>query len=269
MRLGAGLWRLTAPNAGLMTGSGTNTYLLAGGADSLVIDPGPDDPPHLAALIEAAPAPIGRILLTHTHEDHSPGAARLGALTGARVLGRTAMHAHARDESVRFDRELADGDLLPLAGGTMLRVLHTPGHASNHLCYLLACERLLFTGDHIIEGSTVVIDPPDGDMAAYLDSLKRLLAEDIAWLAPGHGTLIPGAAAAIRALIAHRQRREAQLLAALDPVRALSTEVLLERVYRDLPAALKPVAERSLLAHLLKLESEGLARRSAALWGRC
>jgi glyoxylase-like metal-dependent hydrolase (beta-lactamase superfamily II) len=266
VRLAERIWRLTAPNSGMMTGPGTNTYLVAAAGESLVIDPGPDDETHIATLLGAAPSPIRRILVTHTHEDHSPGAARLKARTGASVLGRASAQRHGQDASFACERELAGGERLALGPRGGLRVIHTPGHASNHLCYLLEPERLLFTGDHVIQGSTVVIDPPDGDMAAYLGSLRALLEEDIRCLAPGHGTLIPDAHGAIRALIRHRLQREAKVLAALGPGRSAPLERLLQRVYDDVPPALHPIAERSLLAHLLKLEGEGRARRTARGW---
>lgn len=268
VRLSNRLWRLTAANAGIMTGPGTNTYLLEAGGDSVVIDPGPDDESHLRTLLAAASAPIRRILVTHTHEDHSPGAARLRSLTGASVLGRTSAHRQWQDASFVCDRELAHGERLPLDAGTALRVIHTPGHASNHLCYLLEPERLLFTGDHVIEGSTVVIDPPDGDMAAYLASLESLLEADLECLAPGHGTLIPNPREALRALIRHRLRREAKVLSVLESARSAPLGSLLARVYDDVPAQLHPIAERSLLAHLLKLEADGLAHRSDGGWLR-
>jgi glyoxylase-like metal-dependent hydrolase (beta-lactamase superfamily II) len=266
VRLGARVWRLTASNAGMMTGPGTNSYLVGAGDGSAVIDPGPADGRHIAALIAAAPGPIREILVTHTHEDHSPGAAALKSLTGASVLGLTTRHPHWQDPTFAADRELHHGERIGVAAGATLRVVHTPGHASNHLCYLLEEERLLFTGDHIIQGSTVVIDPPDGDMAAYLRSLKSLLEEDLAALAPGHGTLIPAPRAAIESLIRHRERRESKVLASLSRDHPAGLAALIERVYDDVPAHLHGIAERSLLAHLLKLEYESRARRAAQGW---
>jgi glyoxylase-like metal-dependent hydrolase (beta-lactamase superfamily II) len=152
-----------------------------------------------------------------------------------------------------------------VAGGATLRVIHTPGHASNHVCFLLEEERVLFTGDHIIQGSTVVIDPPDGDMAAYLASLEFLLSEPPACLAPGHGTLMPNPEAAIQGLIRHRLRREAKVLTAL-PHHPEDLATLVRRVYDDVDPRLHPLAQRSLLAHLLKLAAEGRATRVADSW---
>jgi glyoxylase-like metal-dependent hydrolase (beta-lactamase superfamily II) len=258
--------RLTAPNAGVMTGPGTNTYLLGAGDDWAVIDPGPADARHLEAVLAAAPGAIRYILVTHTHRDHSPGAAALKSATGALLLGRTTPHPHWQDPTFVPDRELQPEERLRVTDETTLRVLHTPGHASNHLCFLLEEERILFTGDHIIQGSTVVIDPPDGDMAAYLDSLESLLLERLEYLAPGHGTLMPQPHAAIRALIQHRLAREGKVLAALSRAQPAELVALVRRVYAEVPPERHPLAERSLLAHLLKLETEGRAMQVADGW---
>ncbi|HEU5443555.1 MAG TPA: MBL fold metallo-hydrolase [Steroidobacteraceae bacterium] len=266
IRLSTYVRRITAPNPGAMTGPGTNSYLVGAGDRWAVIDPGPADERHVRALTQAAPRAIHHILVTHTHEDHSPGAAPLKSATGALLLGRTTAHRHWQDSTFAPDRELRHDDRLTLAPGCTLRVIHTPGHASNHLCFLLEEERILFTGDHIIQGSTVVIDPPDGDMAAYIRSLEALLREPLDYLAPGHGTLIPEPRAAIRGLIQHRLRREAKVLAALPRQHPADLPSLLQRVYDDVPTHLHPMAERSLLAHLLKLEAEARALRVADSW---
>jgi glyoxylase-like metal-dependent hydrolase (beta-lactamase superfamily II) len=236
-----------------------------------VIDPGPDSEPQLQAvqaLVAALPGRIERILVTHTHRDHSPGAAALAQATGAPVLGRVAAHPQWQDESFAPARELQHGERLQLGASTTLRVIHTPGHASNHLCYLLEEEKTLFTGDHVMQGSTVVINPPDGDMGAYLRALADLQREDLEWLAPGHGFLVAQPQAVLAGLIAHRLRREAKVLAALmaagDPE---PIEALLPRVYDDVPQGLHGVAQRSLLAHLLKLQADGAATLDGELWG--
>src|SRR5512146_445487 len=266
VRLTERVWRITAANPGAMTGAGTNSYLVRCGGQATVIDPGPADEHHVQALIDAACGPIHYILVTHTHQDHSPAAMLLKSATGALLLGRKPHHHHWQDPTFAPDRELRHGDRLTLAGATRLRVIHTPGHASNHLCFLLEEERILFTGDHIIQGSTVVIDPPDGDMAAYLRSLESLLHEPLDSLAPGHGTLILQPHAAIEALIQHRLRREAKVLASLPHQQPDDLPTLVRRVYDDVPPQLHSLAERSLLAHLLKLEAEARARRVADRW---
>ena len=266
IRLGERVWRVTCTNAGLMTGPGTNSYFVGEADHWVLIDPGPADPKHLSLLQRAAPGPIRQILVTHTHPDHSPGAAPLGQLTGASLLGRLSPHPHGQDTSFRPERELKEGELLTLGRRATLQVLHTPGHASNHLCFLLEPDGLLFTGDHIIQGSTVVIDPPDGDMSAYIDSLKRLLPMDISAIAPGHGTLITSPHQALCGLLAHRLTREGQVREALSAQQPASLATLVATVYADVPASLHALAERSLLAHLLKLETDGRARRDGQMW---
>jgi glyoxylase-like metal-dependent hydrolase (beta-lactamase superfamily II) len=266
VRLSSRVRRITARNPGIMTGQGTNSYLVGAGNDCAVIDPGPADDRHLQALVDAACGAIRYILVTHTHRDHSPGAAALKAATGALLLGRMTPHRHWQDPTFAPDRELSHDDRLTLAAGATLRVIHTPGHASNHLCFLLEEERILFTGDHIIQGSTVVIDPPDGDMAAYIGSLESLLREPLDYLAPGHGTLMSQPQGAIQTLIQHRLGREAKVLAALPQEHPADVPALVRRVYDDVPTHLHSLAERSLLAHLLKLEADGRARRVADGW---
>jgi glyoxylase-like metal-dependent hydrolase (beta-lactamase superfamily II)/8-oxo-dGTP pyrophosphatase MutT (NUDIX family) len=273
VRLSPRVIRITAPNAGVMTGPGTNSYLVGDPDhnDWTAIDPGPADAGHVQALNAAAPGPIVRILVTHTHVDHSPGAALLAELTGAPVFGRRPLHAAGQDASFEPARELAPGERLMLGSAATLRVLHTPGHASNHLCYLLEEEKLLFTGDHVMQGSTVVINPPDGDMGAYLRALQALLDEDLDWLAPGHGFLVAKPHEVIRALIAHRLKREARVVDAFGVIgadRPATLEALLSVVYADVPAALHPVARRSLLAHLLKLEADGAIQPDGEGWRR-
>ena len=259
-----GLRRLVAPNPGLMTGPGTNTYLV--GTDAVaVIDPGPPIERHIEAIVVAAAAPIRWILVTHTHPDHSPAARRLAELTGAEQLGIAAPDGAHQDATFRPDRVLGDGDRLS-SNEFELIALHTPGHASNHLCYLHTASRWLFTGDHIINGSTVVIDPPDGSMGQYITSLKRLRRENVATLAPGHGAPIVDPVAAIDALIAHRLRREAKVFECLEGMPGATLSQLVVGVYDDVDPAIHRLAERSLLAHLQKLREDGRAVLSADRW---
>ncbi len=253
--------RLIAPNPGFMTGPGTNSYLV-GEHELAVIDPGPPIEEHIEALVAEGKKRIRWILCTHTHRDHSPAAAALRAATGAQIIGRPAPNHDGQDRSFAPERVPAHGERLQFPGFT-LRAIHTPGHASNHLCYLLEETRMLFTGDHVMQGSTVVINPPDGDMRAYLASLGGLLAEDLAVLAPGHGYLIGAPHHEVRRLIAHRQAREAKVEEALSRAREATIEDLLPLVYDDVPAKVHPVAARSLRAHLDKLVAEGRARASA------
>jgi len=254
-RLDRHVTRIIAPNPGVMTGPGTNAYLVGEG-DLAVIDPGPDLASHLEAILAAGAGRIRWILCTHTHMDHSPAAAALARATGAQVLGRPAPPGGSQDRAFAPHRVLEHGERLQL-GGVTLRVVHTPGHASNHLCYLLEETRMLFTGDHVMQGSTVVINPPDGDMRAYLKSLEEVVLLGAAILAPGHGYLIGDPAKEIRRLIAHRLAREAKVVSAFAGADHASAEELLPRVYNDVPPGLHPVAARSLSAHLAKLVAEG------------
>ena len=247
--------RVLAPNPSVFTGPGTNTYLV-GTDDVAVIDPGPDDhEEHLDTVAAAGAGRIKWILVTHTHPDHSPGAVGLKERTGARVLGFDERDGFVPDESI------GDGFVLSVPGAKpfSLAAIHTPGHASNHLCYLLEETKMLFTGDHVMQGSTVVINPPDGDMRQYLRSLERLLAEDLAILAPGHGYLIGAPQRELKRLIAHRMAREQKVLAALRRLGAASVEELLPLAYDDVPARVHGAAARSLTAHLEKLVGDGAA----------
>jgi glyoxylase-like metal-dependent hydrolase (beta-lactamase superfamily II)/8-oxo-dGTP pyrophosphatase MutT (NUDIX family) len=266
--LSSRLIRVTAPNASVMTGPGTNSYLVGDPEVNrwTVVDPGEDDETHLDALVRAAPGPIERILVTHTHPDHSPGAAPLARRTGAPVLGMRPRHAEHQDTDFAPDAEPADGESFILGPTTTLRVLHTPGHASNHLSFLLVEERTLLAGDHVMQGGTVIIDPPDGDMAAYLASLEAMRALELDWIAPGHGLLIARPGAVVQGIIRHRLEREAKVVAALRTNEGATLEQLVRVAYADTPPALYPLAQRSLLAHLIKLEREGRARRSDERW---
>ncbi len=268
VRLSPHVIRVTCGNPGMMTGPGTNSYLVGGGARNewAVIDPGPADPEHVERLLAAAPGPIRLILVTHTHPDHSPGAVLLKARTGAPVIGRIADHPQTQDGSFAPDRVPQHGDRIEVADGVTLRVVHTPGHASNHLCFLLEAERLLFTGDHVMQGSTVVIGPPDGDMAAYLASLRGLRALDLEWLAPGHGFVIGQPAQMVERIVAHRLARESKVVDALRAVGPAPLPALLERVYDDVQPHLHAMATRSLTAHLNKLRDEARAVESNGAW---
>lgn len=263
-RLSDTVRRITAPNPSVLTGPGTNTYLI--GTDEVaVIDPGPPLEEHVERIIAAAPGRIRWILTTHTHHDHSPAAQLLQARTGAEVLGMPAPPHDSQDRDFRPDRVPAHNDRLAVDGVT-LRAIHTPGHASNHLCYLLEEERLLFSGDHIMQGSTVVINPPDGDMAAYLRSLHALHEEEIDYIAPAHGFLMDKPYQVVDRLISHRLVREGKVLAVLRQLGRASEDTLVPAVYQDVPEVMHKLAKRSLLAHLLKLREDGEAACDGDQW---
>ena len=258
-RLSPRLIRITADNGSIMTGPGTNCYLIGGGETNewAALDPGPASDAHVQAIVDAAPGPIRWIFVTHTHKDHSPAAQALKARTGAALHGMAALHAEWQDTDFQPDVPLSGGEVFQLPGNSTLRVIHTPGHAGNHLCYLLDEERMLFTGDHVMQGSTVVINPPDGDMGAYLRSLRELMALDLDWLAPGHGFLMPQPRRAMEQIVAHRLKREAKVLQAFGSREPVSMDQLLATVYDDVPPKLHAMARRSLTAHLLKLRDDG------------
>jgi glyoxylase-like metal-dependent hydrolase (beta-lactamase superfamily II) len=264
-RLAHDLQRIVAPNPSPLTGPGTNTYVIGAEGDHLVVDPGPDDGAHIERILGAANGRVGAILCSHSHPDHSPGAAALRRLTGAPVLGRDAPDDGHQDPTYAPDAPLQDDQLLH-AGGSALRVLHTPGHASNHVCFLLEQQGWLLTGDHLMSGSTVVILPPDGSMRLYLQSLHRLRTLPLVALLPGHGAAILDPLAEIDRVIAHRSRREGKVIDALRRQGSASLAGLLPQVYDDTPEALHGLASYSLLAHLQKLVEEGRARADGVTW---
>ncbi|HSH48806.1 MAG TPA: MBL fold metallo-hydrolase [Halomonas sp.] len=264
VRLSKSVLRLTAPNPSVMTGPGTNTYLI-GNQEVAVIDPGPAIEAHVDAIVAAAPGSIRWILTTHTHLDHSPAASLLQVKTGAEVLGRPAPEHGGQDRDFRPDRLLRHGDRLAVDGVT-LKAIHTPGHASNHLCFVLEEEKLLFSGDHIMQGSTVVINPPDGDMGAYVASLKALHEEEMDYIAPAHGFLIDSPYRELDRLIAHRTAREDKVVTAMRELGPASEGELVALVYDEVPAIMHPLAKRSLLAHLLKLQEDGAATNEVGQW---
>ncbi len=268
VRLSPRVIRVTANNGSMMTGPGTNTYLVGGGARNewAVIDPGPPLDAHVEAILAAVPGPITSIFVTHTHKDHSPAARALQAASGAKLFGRVAAFPEWQDTTFVPDVALSGGESFELTDDATLRVIHTPGHASNHLCYLLEQEQLLFTGDHVMQSSTVVINPPDGDMRAYLESLDALLRVPLEWLAPGHGFLMAQPHEAIKAIVAHRGRREAKLIGVMRELGAAPLEALLARVYDDVPERLHAMAVRSLSAHLFKLRDEAMVCSDNGCW---
>jgi glyoxylase-like metal-dependent hydrolase (beta-lactamase superfamily II) len=249
-----GIRRVVAANAGAMTYHGTNTYLIEAKGGTMVLDPGPDDPAHVAAVL-AAVGPVARILLSHTHIDHVGALPALRAATGAPVH---AWHVPAAPEVVP-DVGLRDGDAVE-----GWQAVFTPGHAADHVCFA-GPDGVLFSADHVMSWSSSVVSPPGGDMAAYFASLRRLLERDNAVYLPGHGPPLPEPLPFVRDLLAHREAREAAVLAALGPA-PLGTRALTDALYSQVDERLRRAAERNVLAHLLKLRGEGRAQEGPDGW---
>jgi glyoxylase-like metal-dependent hydrolase (beta-lactamase superfamily II) len=277
VRLSPLVSRLLAPNPGPFTFKGTGVYIVGAGARVAVIDPGPLLPDHIEALKRAiGPRQVSHILVTHTHRDHSPAAAALKAWSGAKTYGLAlasreatlvaaeGMVDEAHDHDFVPDIAVADG--MRIGGdGFELECVATPGHTANHICYALAPEKALFTGDHVMGWSTSVIAPPDGDMGAYLASLEKLSARDDRIFYPTHGSPIANSKDWLDQLIAHRRMREEQILSALAGG-AQTIAALVEKLYPDVGPALRAAAAQQVLAHLWHLQARGRAAPDAGLW---
>ena len=243
--------RVLAPNPGPFTLDGTNTWVV--GTDrAFVIDPGPDDESHIEDVLRQSGS-VEAILLTHHHPDHAPGAARLAALAGAPVMA-------LRPEE--GERQIRDGEVLETSGVT-LRVVHTPGHTHDHVVFHEPYSGSLFTGDAVLGRGTSVVDPPDGDMGAYMRTLSGLLALSPRVIYPGHGPVVWSAVAKLEEYVRHRKEREDQVLSALTEG-VETPEDMVPFIYTEYPPELYPAAARSVLAHLLKLEREGRVVRSGS-----
>jgi recombination protein RecT len=273
--------RLTAPNPGVMTGPGTNSYLVGDASTGFIaIDPGPADDAHLQTLWRAAGGDIRMIVCTHSHPDHAPGARPLQALcrhagrVEPPILGLPSASTARAASTFTADRALQHRELLVLSprglgadlsyeASHTLQVIHTPGHAANHLCLALLEDGLLFSGDHILNGSTTVVDPPDGDMTDYLQSLDLLSKfcseAGLKFILPAHGHVMGGAddeaLAVIARLKSHRLQREAKVMAAMQALPNGGLDDWLTLVYDDVPPRMWPVAKRSLMAHVARLEA--------------
>ena len=264
--------RVLAPNASPYTYTGTQSYLV-GTSDVAVIDPGPDDPSHIAALVAAIDRRrVVAIACTHTHRDHSPGAAPLKAVTHAPIIGCAALTLDdagpradaAYDADYRPDRVLGDGESVSGTGWT-LRALATPGHTSNHICLALEESGALFSGDHVMGWSTTVVSPPDGNMADYMASMAKLLERDDRVYYPGHGPTVTNPQQLVRSMMGHRKQREGQIL------RLLGREVgaipdMVAQMYKGLDPRLHGAAERSVLAHLVELRDRGVVLEGEQVW---
>jgi len=250
-----GVRRIVAANAGLMTYHGTNTYLIETGEGTVVLDPGPDDAAHVEAILRATEGRVAAILLSHTHSDHLGATAALKASTGARTF---AFHRSAAP-AFQPDVPLKDGD--SVAG---MLCLHTPGHASDHLCFARP-DGVVFSADHVMSWSSSVVSPPGGDMAAYFRSLRLMLARQDRLLLPGHGPPLPDPAPYIQELLGYRLKREEAIADALRDG-PHSPRDLVDRLYSQTHPWLRQAAERNVTAHLLKLQAEGRAEPEGDSW---
>ena len=265
--------RVLAPNGSPFTFTGTQTYLVGGPDGVAVIDPGPAEADHLAALERAiGGAPVVAILCTHTHRDHSPAAAPLAERTGAPVVGCAPLvldtggpRADAPfDSTYAPDKVLADGDRVSGPGWTLTAVA-TPGHTSNHLCFALEGTGALFTGDHVMGWSTTVVAPPDGDMADYMASLDKLRARGDRVYYPAHGPAVNNPRQLVRGMIGHRRQRERQIVKLLGES-PQDIAAMVPRMYKGVNEYLWPAAGLSVLAHLIDLERRGVVARSGEVW---
>ncbi len=268
--------RILARNASPFSYTGTQTYVVGHG-EVAVIDPGPlgDDPEHVGALVRLLDGErILAIMCTHTHRDHSPAAAPLAAATGAPVIGCAPLVIEddgprsdaAFDPTYAPDKVLTDGEALSGQGWT-LRALATPGHTSNHLCYALEEEAALFSGDHIMGWSTTVVSPPDGDMADYMRSLALLVARKDKVYYPAHGPQVDKPQQLARGMMTHRKQREGQILRLIDKGVGVIEEMV-PPMYKSVDKRLWPAAGRSVLAHLVDLETRDLVVRNLGIWRR-
>ncbi|HEV2512064.1 MBL fold metallo-hydrolase [Bosea sp. (in: a-proteobacteria)] len=250
-----GIRRIVAPNAGLMTYHGTNTYLIEAAEGMVVLDPGPDDAAHVEAILAATGGQVVAILLSHSHPDHLGAVAALKARTGATTF---AFHRSA-EPAFQPDVPLKDG--CPAVG---MVCLHTPGHASDHLCFARP-DGVLFSADHVMTWSSSVVSPPGGDMAAYFASLRRLLARQDRLLLPGHGPPLSDPAPYIQELLDYRIKREEAIAEALREA-PVAPRDLVDRLYSQTHPWLRQAAERNVTAHLLKLQAEGRAEPQGKGW---
>lgn len=261
--------RIVAPNPSPMTGAGTNTYIVGEDLQAgpvTIIDPGPAIDAHIDTLMREFGDRIDSIVVTHTHPDHSPAAKKLAELSTTKVYGATPpADAKYQDENFKADHEVSDDQLLALAG-VNIRAVHTPGHVSNHYCYLIEEDGVLLTGDHLMNGSTVVIIPPAGVMKDYIESLQKMKNYPLQSLGPGHGELMSEPLEIVEGIIQHRLRREQKVVDKLTVHGAVTLEALTTTVYDDVDESMHFMASLSLWAHLIKLEDEGHALQEDKHW---
>lgn len=265
--------RVLAPNPSPYTWTGTQSYIVGHG-DVAVIDPGPDDPAHIDALMAAiAGRPVLAIMATHTHRDHSPGTRPLAVATGAPIIGCAPLFMDdsgpradaAFDRDYGPDRVMQDGEALAGEGWT-LRAIATPGHISNHLCYALEEEKALFSGDHVMGWSTSVVAPPDGNMGDYMRSLDLLMGRDDSIYYPAHGDPITDPRRLVRGMMGHRKQREGQILRFIGANGAAPIPAMVAAMYKGLDPRLHRAAGQSVLAHLIDLADRDIVAEGQDGW---
>ena len=267
IRLTNNIHRLTSKNASQMTGPGTNTYIV-GRSRFVVIDPGPALEPHIQNILYNFGHSIEAIMVTHTHKDHSPAAKVIAKETGAQLFGTVIKNDGHQDPTFSTTKNIDDGQTFKFSE-VDVKAIQTPGHVANHICYLIESDKFLITGDHLMEGTTVVIIPPSGNMKDYMESLRKLLFFDFDYIGPGHGKVIRKPKREIERVYQHRLKREKKILKIITEAEPSTIDELTKKAYGDVNESLHFWASKSLLAHLIKLESEQLVIQKKGKWSAC
>ena len=264
VKLTDNIHRLTSKNPSQMTGPGTNTYII-GHSSFIVVDPGPALESHIQNILRYFGQSIEAVLVTHTHKDHSPAARIISQKTGAKLFGSVIENDGHQDTTFSSQKTIEDNEILKFSESTV-KAIQTPGHVANHICYLIESDQFLITGDHLMEGTTVVIIPPSGSMKDYMDSLRKLLEYNFNYIGPGHGMVINKPKQEIERVYQHRAKREKKILKIITEAKPSSLEELTKKAYGDVNESLHFWASKSLLAHLIKLESENLVVQNKGKW---
>ena len=264
VKLTNNIHRLTSRNPSQMTGPGTNTYIV-GRSSFVVVDPGPALESHVHNILHYFGQRIEAVLVTHTHKDHSPAARIIAKETGAKLFGSVIENDGHQDTTFSSQKKIENNEILKFSENSV-KAIQTPGHVANHICYLIESDKFLITGDHLMEGTTVVIIPPSGSMKDYMDSLQKLMDYNFKYIGPGHGVVINKPKQEIERVYRHRVKREKKILKIVTETKPSSLEELTKKAYGDVNENLHFWASKSLLAHLIKLESEKLVVQNKGKW---